>query len=112
MRAFAAGVQVLGHQPGIALQAGELIAERAVGVMLKIARKGGHAAVDTGVLVNLARAAKTTAAAIEQAQHAIRIGVTVTQEGAEIFGRAREAVAIRTAEPLRLASQDCRTQDR
>src|SRR4051812_16756925 len=86
-------VHVQRHHARVAFHPRQMIAERAIGVMLEIAVERADRAVDARVLVDLAIAAPAAAAPVEKAQHAIGIRVAVAQVRTEIFGRAREAIA-------------------
>ena len=78
--------------------------------MNQVAAQRGDRAVDAGGLVHLAGSAPAAAAAVEQAQHAVGIGVAVAQETAEVFGQAREAVAGGINEAAFARGQDRRAQ--
>src|SRR5207342_23554 len=92
-RAASLRVHVQGHHARVALHASEMIAERSVRLMLQIAAQGSDRPVDAGMLVDLAIAAPAAASAVEQAHHAVGIRIAVAQVRAEIFRRARKAVA-------------------
>jgi hypothetical protein len=86
-------VHVGGHHGGVASIARELVVQRTVGDVFQVTRERGHIAIDHGMLVDFTARAPTATAAVEQAQHAVGIGVAVPKERAEIFGAAREAEA-------------------
>src|SRR5690606_30628069 len=78
---------------GVALGLAELLFQRAVGVVDEVAAQPAHRAIDAGGLVDLALAAPAAAAAVEQAQHPVRVGIAVAEEAAEVLAQAVEAVA-------------------
>src|SRR5689334_6795158 len=106
MCAFSTLPHMLGHHARVAFEPAELICERAVGVMFEIAGEGCDRAIDADVLVDLALATKAAASAVEQAQYTVGVGVAMAQEGAEILGRARAAIARGVGKVAGLACKD------
>src|SRR5690606_26477966 len=91
--ALAAREVVLGHHPGIALLLVQQLHERAVREVEQVARQQRDLAVHRHRLVDLAAAPPAAAAAVEQAQHPVRVRRAVAQEAAVVLGHAREPVA-------------------
>src|SRR5699024_6970917 len=90
--AAALSVLMLGHHRRITFLLAHLLGEGTVGVVFQITFQHPDFAVDADRLVDFTLAAPAAATAIEQPEHAVGIGVAVTQEAAEVFRQPREAV--------------------
>src|ERR1700694_694758 len=85
--------------------------ETAVSVVLETAAKLGRAALPARILVNLVTA-PAAAPPVEQANQAVRVGVAVAQEAAEVVGDARHRPAGGCREALRPERENLRAQRR
>ncbi|MNI49273.1 hypothetical protein D3C73_1038740 [compost metagenome] len=80
--------------------------------MDEVPAQGADAAIDAGCFMDLALAAPAALAAVEQAQHPVRIGIAVAEEPAEVLRQAGEAVTRMTCKTAVAGLLDGRAQFR
>ena len=78
--------------------------------MQQVAGKRAHRAIDAGGFMHFAIAAPAAAAAVEQAQHAVGIGIAVAQEAPEVVRQPGEAIARDVLEAQRAFGLDAGAQ--